>query len=70
MAIPLSARPGDEAQIVLLDGGAAVSAVVVTGVAEDPLGSGLGTVAVPGERVAEVAAAAVDGRIAIMIATG
>ncbi len=69
MALPISARPGDEAQIVLLDAGSSVPAVVVTGAADDPLGSGLGTVAVPGDHAAEVAAAAVEGRVAIMIAT-
>jgi hypothetical protein len=69
ITLPVSARPGDQAQIVLLDSGSAVSAIVVAGAADDPLGSGLGTIAVPGEQAAEVAAAAVDGRVAVMIAT-
>lgn len=70
MTLPISARPGDQAQIVLLDAGSTVPAVVVAAVADDPLGSGLGIVAVPGDQAADVAAAAVEGRAAIMIATG
>jgi len=70
MTLPTSARPGDRAQIVLLDAGSTVPAIVVAGVADDPLGSGLGIVAVPGDQAADVAAAAVEGRVAIMIATG
>ena len=69
IALPTSADPGDRAEIVLLDNGSAVPAVVVAGVSDDPLGSGLGSVAVSGERAAEVAAAAVNGRVAVMIAT-
>jgi len=69
IALPVHARPGDRAQMVLLDTGAVVPAIVVAGVADDPLGSGLGSVAVSGEHAAEVAAAAVDDRVAIMIAT-
>ena len=69
MALPASARPGDAAQVVLLDAGSTVSAIVVARAVDDPLGSGLGTVAVPGEYAADVAAAAVEGRVAIMIAT-
>jgi hypothetical protein len=46
-----------------------VPAVVVAGVTDDALGSGLGSVAVSGEQAAEVAAAAVNGRVAVMIAT-
>ncbi len=69
MALPISARPGDEAQVVLLEAGSTVPAVVVAGSTDDPLGSGLGIVAVPGDHAADVAAAAVEGRVAIMIAT-
>jgi len=67
--LPTSARPGDRAEMVLLDTGSAVPAVVVVGVTDDPLGSGLGSVAVSGEQAAEVAAAAANGRVAVMIAT-
>jgi hypothetical protein len=67
--LPDSARPGDSAEIVLLDAGSVVPAVVVAGVTDDALASGLGSVAVSGEQAAEVAAAAVNGRVAVMIAT-
>lgn len=69
IALPGGAAPGDGAQVVLLDTGSVVPAVVVTGVTDDPLGSGLGSVAVSGEHAAEVAAATVNGRVAVMIAT-
>lgn len=70
IALPRSAGPGDRAQIVLLDTGSVVQAVVVTAVSADPLGSGLGSVAVSGEHAAEVAAATANGRVAVMIGTG
>jgi hypothetical protein len=69
IALPGTARPGEKAQMVLIDTGLVVPAVVVRGVSNDPLGSGLGSVAVSGEHAAEVAAAAVNGRVAVMIAT-
>jgi hypothetical protein len=69
MALPVSARPGDKARVVLLDAGSTVPAIVVAGSTDDPLGSGLGIVAVPEDHAADVASAAVEGRVAIMIAT-
>ena len=69
MALPGGAAPGDRAQVVLLDTGSVVPAVVVTGGTDDPLGSGVGSVAVSGEHAAEVAAATVNGRVAVMIAS-
>lgn len=68
IALPSSAGPGDRAEMVLLDTGSVVPAIVVAGVVDDPLASGLGSVAVSGEHAAEVAAAAVNGRVAVMIA--
>jgi hypothetical protein len=69
IALPMGAGPGDNAEIVLLDSGAVVTAVVVTGVTDDALGSGVGSVAVSKDQAAEVAMAAVNGRVAVMIAT-
>lgn len=69
IALPRAARPGDKAQVVLLDTGSVVPAVVVAGVTDDPLGSGLGSVAVSHEHAAELAAASGNGRVAVMIAT-
>jgi len=70
VALPAGAAPGDKAEMVLLDSGSTVPAVVVTGATDDPLGSGLGSVAVSEEHAAEVAAGVVNGRVAVMIATG
>lgn len=70
IALPAGAAPGNKAEVVLLDSGATVPAVVVTGTTDDPLGSGLGSVAVSGDRAAEVAAGVVNGRVAVMISTG
>jgi len=70
VALPAGAMPGDKAEMVLLDSGSTVPAVVVTGATDDPLGSGLGSVAVSEEHAAEVAAGVVNGRVAVMIATG
>ena len=69
IALPIGAGPGDKAELVLLDTGSVVPAMVVAGVTDDPLGSGLGSVAVSGEEAAGVAAAVVNGRVAVMIAT-
>lgn len=64
------AARGDRAQVVLLDSETIASAVVVTAASDDPLNSGRGTVAVEAEYAAEVAAAAAEGRIAVMIESG
>lgn len=68
--LPRGARTGDEARLVLLDTGEMVDGRVVGAVDEDPLGSGLGMVAVDPAGAQEAAVAAAEGRIAIMIATG
>ncbi len=70
VSLPRGARSGDDARLVLLDSGEVVEGRVVGAVDEDPLGSGLGMVAVDPERAGEAAVAAAEGRIAIMIATG
>jgi hypothetical protein len=70
VSLPRGARSGDEARIVLLDSGDVVEGRVVGAVDEDPLGSGLGMVAVDPAGATEAAVAAAEGRIAIMIATG
>ena len=67
--IPQGADRGDEARVVLLDTSQAIEAVVASVESEDPLGSGMGSVAVAPEHAAEVAAAAAAGRVAVMIAT-
>jgi hypothetical protein len=68
MPLPLGARPGDAARIVLLDRDVVADAIVIEDPGEDPLGSGTGLVAVEEERAAEVARAAGEGRAVVMIA--
>jgi hypothetical protein len=47
-----------------------VDGVVVTPPLEDPLGSGLGMVAVEPLLAADAARAAAEGRVAVMVASG
>lgn len=68
--IPPSAAPGAEVRLVLLDDGSTVEGVVATVAVEDPFGTGLGSVAVPPEFVAEVATAQANGRVAVLVSTG
>jgi hypothetical protein len=69
VALPQGADRGDEARVILVDSGETVPAVVASGASDDPLGTGMGSVAVEPERAAEVAAAASEGRVAIMVLT-
>jgi len=68
MPLPHGAGRGDSARIVLLDTEVVASGVVVEDADEDPLGSGLGLVAVESGLAAEVARAAGEGRAVVMIA--
>ena len=69
LEVPQGADRGDPARLVLLDTGEVVEAVVVAGLDDDPLGRGSGAVAVGPEHAASVAAAAANGRVAVMIRT-
>ena len=69
MSVPRGAQSGDACRLVLLDAGDVVEGVVVTAAVDDPLGSGLGMIAVEPDPAAEVAAAAAEGRVAVMIAS-
>ncbi|HEX6147969.1 MAG TPA: hypothetical protein VF083_14430 [Acidimicrobiia bacterium] len=68
IAVPRGARDGDAARIVLLDDDEVAEGVVVEESSEDPLGSGMGLVAVEPGQAAEVARAAGEGRAVVMIA--
>jgi hypothetical protein len=68
MPLPHGASRGDSARIVLLDTEVVASGVVVEDPDEDPLGSGMGLVAVESGLAAEVARAAGEGRAVVMIA--
>jgi hypothetical protein len=69
VTLPQGADRGDEARVILVDSGESIAAVVASGASDDPLGTGMGSVAVEPARAAEVAAAASDGRVAIMVLT-
>ncbi len=69
VALPRGAAMGDDARVVLLDSGEVVEAKVVGSIDEDPLGSGLGMVAVEPERATAAVMAAAEGKVAIMIAS-
>jgi hypothetical protein len=68
VTLPSAAHRGDLARIVLLDSDTVASGVVVEETSEDPLGSGLGLVAVDPDQAAEVARAVGEGRAVVMIA--
>ena len=68
MPLPRGAHRGDSARIVLLDTEVVASGVVVDDPDEDPLGTGLGLVAVESGLAADVARAAGEGRAVVMIA--
>jgi hypothetical protein len=70
VALPRSAVSGDRARLVILDTGEVVPGVVVEPVVEDPLGSGLGTVAIAPDGVTDAAIAATGGRLAVLIGKG
>jgi hypothetical protein len=68
MPLPLGARRGDAARIVLLDSDVVAEAMVIEDADEDPLGSGTGLVAVEPALAPDVARAAGEGRAVVMIA--
>jgi hypothetical protein len=68
MPLPLGARRGDAARIVLLDSDLVAEAMVIEDADEDPLGSGTGLVAVEATLAPDVARAAGVGRAVVMIA--
>jgi len=68
MELPRGAHNGDSARIVLLDSDDMASGIVVEEAEDDPLGSGLGLIAVEADRAAEVARAVGEGRAVVLIA--
>lgn len=70
LALPANARRGQTARVVLLDSGSVIEAVIAAAPSDDPFGTGMGSVAVGPEEAAEVAAAAANGRVAVMIKGG
>lgn len=70
IAVPRTAKPGDPVQLVLIDSGVAVAGSIRAVADADPLGNGLGAVAVPPEHAVAVAAAAASGRIVVLVSSG
>lgn len=66
--LPQDAETGAAARVVLIDSGLQVEAMVISPPSADALGSGRGTLAIEPEHAAEAAAAAAEGRVAVMIA--
>lgn len=69
VTLPVGAQPGDPVRLVLLDTGAEVEGVVAHPGSDDPFAAADGGVAVPPERSSDVALAAANGRLAVLIST-
>jgi hypothetical protein len=70
VALPDGADVGEDVRLVMLDSGTEVSGVVAHAGSDDPLASADGGVAVPPESASEVAVAAANGRLAVLISSG
>ena len=70
VALPDGARAGDRVRLVLLDSGTEVEGVVAHSGSDDPFDASDGGVAVPPETSADVALAAADARLAVLVSTG
>jgi hypothetical protein len=68
--IPPNVRPGDRVRVVLLNSGEMVDGVVTSGFTDDPFSNASGAIAVESSRASEVAVAAADGSIAVLVSTG
>lgn len=67
--LPAGAQPGDSVRLVLLDTGAEVEGVVTHSGSSDPFDGADGGVAVASDESAEVALAAADSRLAVLVST-
>ena len=70
VTLPDGVTIGDEVRLVLLDSGVEVEGVVAHPGSDDPFAAADGGVAVPPGNSAEVALAAANGRLAVLISTG
>jgi hypothetical protein len=70
VTLPQGAEVGDEVRIVLLETGREVPGVVAHPGSDDPFDAADAGVAVPPELSAEVAMAASDGRLAVLVSAG
>jgi hypothetical protein len=70
VTLPDGADVGEEVRLVMLDSGIEVSGVVAHAGSDDPFAAADGGVAVPPESATEVAVAAANGRLAVLISSG
>ena len=70
VTLPDGAVVGDDVRLVLLETGSEVPGVVAHPGSDDPFAAADGGVAVPPESSAEVAVAAANGRLAVLVSTG
>lgn len=68
--VPPSARAGDPVRVVIVDTGVVVDGYVASIGDPDPFAVGGGAIAMPGEHASAVAAAAVNGRVVVLVSTG
>jgi hypothetical protein len=70
VTLPDGADVGDDVRLVLLDAGVEVPGVVAHPGSDDPFAAADGGVAVPPGRSSEVAIAAANGRLTVLLSTG
>jgi hypothetical protein len=70
VTLPDGADVGDDVRLVLLDAGEEVPGVVAHPGSDDPFAAADGGVAVPPERSSDVAVAAANGRLTVLLSTG
>lgn len=68
--VPADSNPGDRVRLVLLATGEVVEGVVTSAFSDDPFSAASGAVAVEPARAGEVAMAAADGQVAVLVSTG
>ncbi|MDX1469590.1 MAG: hypothetical protein R3258_09630 [Acidimicrobiia bacterium] len=69
-SLPRGARTGDHVQVLMLDSGLAAPGIVIAEGSDDPFDSFSGAIAIHPDHASDVAAAAVEGRIAVLLSTG
>lgn len=68
--VPTDTSPGDRVRVVLLSTGEVVEGIVTSVGDDDPFAAASGAIAVEPDRAGEVAMAAADGQIAVLVSTG
>jgi len=68
--VPPNSTPGDQVRVVMLATGEVVEGVVTTALDDDPFSTASGAIAVEPTRAGDVAVAAADGEIAVLVSTG